>query len=94
MKKWKSIILGIVLLLVISACSAGYVESEPSYSESPRPQSPNASYIWINGNWEWGNNHYTHRNGYWEKPRKGRTYTQGHWDHGNKGHHWTKGKWN
>ena len=84
----------ISILSFFSFCSAGYVSDEPTYIETTRPMSPNASYIWIEGDWRWNNQNrnYYHENGRWESPNRARNYRQGHWDQSPRGHKWIKGR--
>lgn len=93
MKKSITFIVSVAFLFIISSCSSGYVDSEPTYVEVARPSSPGPNYVWINGDWQWRNNTYQHQNGYWDKPRNGKKYTQGHWEKGKRGNHWNNGRW-
>jgi len=84
---------GIVLFL--NSCAAGYVATEPTYSEYSRPQRPSDLHVWINGDWEYNRSTraYVQRNGYWEQPQQNRTYVSGYWQSTPRGKYWAKGHW-
>lgn len=93
--KMKKIILLLSMISIISffsSCSAGYVTDVPIYVETTRPMRPNASYIWIEGDWRWNNQtrNYYHENGRWVAPNRGKNYKQGHWNQSPRGHKWVK----
>ena len=58
-------------VLLLSACSAGYVASRPADVEYVRPVSPGPGYVWIGGEWEWRGGNYHWRGGNWEQAREG-----------------------
>ena len=84
------------ILLLMSSCSTqGYVSSEPTYTESVRPQRPSSMHVWIDGDWVFNRQSrvYVHQNGYWQKPGRGRTYISGSWQSTPQGLRWQTGHW-
>ncbi|HAG16158.1 MAG TPA: hypothetical protein DCG69_06480 [Bacteroidales bacterium] len=81
--------------LFFNSCVAGYVTTEPSYVEYSRPQRPNDSYVWVDGDWVYNrsSNVYVQKNGYWVQPRQERVYVTGHWQSTPRGKHWVPGQW-
>lgn len=84
-----------MFLFFFSACAPAYVSEEPVYTERARPNSPNNSNIWIDGDYVYNRHAHTfsRNDGRWVKPRTGHTYRQGNWQKNNNGHYWKKGEW-
>ncbi|WP_284653065.1 hypothetical protein [Flavobacterium terrisoli] len=93
MKKSVFFMLYIGLFSLLISCSAGYVETEPTYVAVYRAPQPQPTYVWIDGDWIWRNNVYVYREGYWAPPRTNKVYVKGYWKHDNRGHRWVKGRW-
>ena len=81
--------------LFLSGCAAGYVATEPTYSEYSRPQRPSDLHVWIDGDWVYNRSTrvYVQRNGYWERPQQNRVYISGQWQTTPRGKYWAKGHW-
>jgi len=81
--------------LFMNSCMAGYVATEPTYTEYSRPERPSDLHVWIDGDWIYNQSShvYVQNRGYWEKPQQNRIYIQGSWQSTPKGKHWTKGRW-
>lgn len=81
--------------LFLNSCMAGYVATEPTYSEYSRPQRPSDLHVWIDGDWVYNRSThvYVQRNGYWEKPQQNRIYISGQWQSTPRGKYWEKGHW-
>lgn len=81
--------------LFLNSCMAGYVATEPSYTEYSRPPQPSNLHVWVGGDWAWSNqNHaYVQRPGYWAPQRQNRTYVSGYWQASSRGKHWVAGRW-
>ena len=81
--------------LFLNSCMAGYVATEPTYSEYSRPERPSELHVWIDGDWVYNQSShvYVQRNGYWARPQQNRVYIQGSWESSPKGKHWNKGRW-
>jgi hypothetical protein len=80
-------------ILVLSACSVGYVTSRPADVVYVRPVSPGPGYVWISGEWEWRSGGYHWRHGGWQRTREGHAWKSGYWESGQKGYRWQKGRW-
>jgi len=81
--------------LFFNGCMAGYVATEPTYSEYSRPQRPSDLHVWIDGDWVFNRQTqvYVQRNGYWMQPQQNRVYVSGHWQTTPRGKYWSKGRW-
>ncbi len=81
--------------LFMNSCMAGYVTSEPTYSEYSRPQRPSDVHVWIDGDWVYNQSShvYVQKRGYWTRPQPNRIYIKGSWQSSSKGKHWEKGRW-
>lgn len=81
--------------LFLNSCMAGYVATEPTYTEYSRPQRPSELHVWIDGDWVYNQTShvYVQRNGYWTRPQQNRVYVKGYWNSTPKGKHWSKGYW-
>jgi len=81
--------------LFFTACTAGYVATEPSYVEYSRPQRPSERHVWVDGDWAFNRQThvYVQRNGHWQSPVQGRTYISGQWQTAPRGKYWSKGRW-
>ena len=81
--------------LLLNSCAAGYVATEPTYTEYSRPERPSELHVWVDGDWVYNQSSrvYVHNRGYWERPQQNRIYIQGAWQSTPKGKHWTKGRW-
>lgn len=81
--------------LFFTACTAGYVATEPSYVEYSRPQRPSERHVWVDGDWAFNRQThvYVQRNGHWQSPVQGRTYISGQWQTTPRGKYWSKGRW-
>ena len=93
MKRILNLLQCLAFMALFTSCSAGYVETEPTYVEVYRPVQPAPHYVWVNDNWVWRNRTYMHQNGYWDRPRANRVYVPGHWKKEPRGHRWVKGRW-
>lgn len=95
MKKLIYIISLVAIVLMLNACSVGYVSSVPVYQDDYRPVRPGDNYIWIEGSWNWNNQtrSYYHGNGYWTQPPQNRYYEPGHWAKTRHGYRWIPGGW-
>lgn len=81
--------------LFLNSCMAGYVATEPAYSEYSRPQRPSELHVWIDGDWVYNRSTrvYVQRSGYWQQPRQGRVYVSGQWQSTPRGKYWSRGHW-
>lgn len=81
--------------LFFNGCVAGYVATEPTYSEYSRPQRPSDLHVWIDGDWVFNRSTrvYVQRNGYWVQPQQNRIYVTGQWQTTPRGKYWSKGHW-
>ncbi|MFA5329557.1 MAG: hypothetical protein WC384_17320 [Prolixibacteraceae bacterium] len=81
--------------LFLNSCMAGYVATEPTYSEYSRPQRPSDLHVWIDGDWVYNRSTrvYVQRSGYWQQPQQGRVYVSGHWKSTPRGKYWSRGHW-
>jgi len=81
--------------LFFTACTAGYVATEPTYVEYSRPQRPSERHVWVDGDWAFNRQThvYVQRNGHWQSPVQGRTYISGQWQTAPRGKYWSKGRW-
>jgi len=81
--------------LFLNGCMEGYVASEPTYTEYPRPLRPSEFHIWVDGDWVYNQSSrvYVQKSGYWTRPQQNRVYIQGSWQSTPKGKHWQKGRW-
>ena len=88
------VLVGVVSLL--SACSPGYVATQPTYMDRARPARPGENYIWRDGGWVWSRqtHAYRQRDGDWVMTNRGRTYRQGYWKTNKRGSYWVPGRWN
>ena len=84
---------GILALITLSACSAGYVTTRPADVTYVRPVSPGSNYVWISGNWVWGGGNYHWQEGNWHEGKQGRSYKSGNWENDHSGYKWRKGRW-
>jgi len=85
-----------VMLLVLGSCSTpGYVTTEPTYTEYARPERPSDLHIWIDGDWVYNRRTslYVRQQGHWQKPSRGRTYIAGSWKSTPQGLRWENGRW-
>ncbi len=94
MKKSIFILAIFTTLSLFTACSAGYVSTEPTYQETQTPR-PTVRHIWVEGNWVWNrqSRSYQHAAGLWVIPHQNRIYQRGHWVRTNRGSRWQKGRW-
>lgn len=81
--------------LFLNSCMAGYIATEPAYSEYSRPQRPSELHVWIDGDWVYNRSTrvYVQRSGYWQQPRQGRVYVSGQWQSTPRGKYWSHGHW-
>jgi hypothetical protein len=95
MKIFSYLVLFTGIGIVLNSCMAGYIASEPTYTEYARPQRLNEIQIWIDGDWNWNyrTHAYVQKAGYWEQPRQGQSYVAGRWQTTQHGKSWTKGYW-
>jgi hypothetical protein len=90
----------IILILCLcaacfTACSPGYVSSEPTALISVRPANPGHNRVWRDGDWNYNRRRrvYVQQEGYWAAPRGNRSYEAGHWNSSSRGHSWQRGHW-
>jgi hypothetical protein len=83
------------IALFFNACAPAYVDTVPTYRETPKPQRPTVNHVWVNDDWRWQrqNRTYIQRNGYWSTPSRGRAYVPGYWQTKPRGHRWVSGRW-
>jgi hypothetical protein len=55
------------------------VREAPPAVRAERVPAPRRGYTWINGHWEWRNNHHVWVRGTWVRNRQGYTYNQPTW---------------
>ena len=81
--------------LLMNSCSAGYVATEPVYTEYSRPERPTEHHVWVDDNWVYDRqtNVYVQHNGYWSKPHQNQSYRSGQWQSTPRGKYWEKGHW-
>ena len=81
--------------LLLNSCSAGYVTTEPVYTEYARPQPPSAFHVWKDGDWVYNRQTkvYVQNRGYWDKPHQNQSYRTGQWHSTPRGKYWEKGSW-
>ena len=101
--KWILSLLGLPLLLTLSACAGGggyYYASGPPTPPPPRAMgvvgyAPGPGYVWIDGYWDWRGNRYNYWvPGRWERPpRRGAAWVGPHWDRRGGRHVWVRGYW-
>jgi hypothetical protein len=94
----KNFVLVAALIVVASffnACAPGYVNDEPARGVIIRPNAPNNTHVWRDGDWVWNRRtkSYTWNDGNWVAPRRGRAYREGHWESNRRGYHWVAGRW-
>jgi hypothetical protein len=81
--------------LFTNSCIAGYVDTEPTYVETVRPERPSNVHVWIDGDWIYSRqtHAYARQQGHWDKPVQGKVYVSGSWQVSSRGRYWTPGHW-
>jgi WXXGXW repeat (2 copies) len=96
--KFKSALIALALPALLGmGCYAGPTQAEvgvaygepppvPAYDYTPAGRD---GYVWVDGNWYWGEDAWAWRPGYWVVGRPGFSYVQGYWG----GRHFFPGHW-
>ncbi|HZF00714.1 MAG TPA: YXWGXW repeat-containing protein [Methylomirabilota bacterium] len=65
----------------------------PALQTETIPPTPDTSYIWIRGMWEWRDGQWVWAPGHWESPNPGHEWVPGHWERTEGGYVWVHGHW-
>jgi hypothetical protein len=95
MKKSLVIISLVAAISILDSCgpSRHAVKEQLVAPVYERPVSPGATYVWVDGDWQWRRGNYVYSNGYWIVPKPNRTYVPGTWVKNHRGYHWKRGYW-
>jgi hypothetical protein len=69
------------------------VREAPPAPRAERVPAPRQGYSWINGHWEWRNNHHVWVRGNWVRDRRGYHYNQPAWAERDGRWEMTRGSW-
>jgi hypothetical protein len=69
------------------------VREAPPPPRAERVPAPRQGYSWINGHWEWRNNHHVWVRGTWVRDRRGHHYVQPAWVERDGRWEMTRGAW-
>lgn len=65
----------------------------PPVEVETEPPSPAPDDIWIQGSWNWQDNHWVWTPGYWTAPEAGHEWIPAHWQRMDEGYEWVPGHW-
>jgi uncharacterized protein YceK len=86
----------ILVILLMSGCSAVVVERPTDQQIAVIPTAPGAGFVWINDSWTYSRNEHKYRpsRGHWVKPRRSSAvWVDGYWVQTRRGWKYINGHW-